>query len=98
MGGNTYGLTEAFPLTTLPLGVPAPPGSSGKANDTDFDVRLFDDDDREVAPGAVGEVVLLAINESRVLRSTKVAVAGWGSSCVGDVSGLGVWWGLWWRW
>lgn len=57
VGGNTYGLTEAFPLTTLPLGVPAPPGSSGKANDTDFDVRLFDDDDREVAPGAVGEVV-----------------------------------------
>ena len=43
-------------------------------------------------------VSLLAINESRVLRSTKVAVAGWGSSCVGDVSGLGVWWGLWWRW
>jgi len=27
--------------------------------------------------------LLLAINESRVLRSTKVAVAGWGSSCVG---------------
>ena len=47
------------------------------------------------APELVG---VLAINESRVLRSTKVAVAGWGSSCVGDVSGLGVWWGLWWRW
>lgn len=57
VGGNTYGLTEAFPLTTLKLGVPAPPGSSGRANVDDFDVRLFDDDDREVAIGAVGEVV-----------------------------------------
>lgn len=57
VGGNTYGLTEAFPLTTLAVGEPAPPGSSGKANDADFDVRLFDDRDREVAPGEVGEVV-----------------------------------------
>jgi crotonobetaine/carnitine-CoA ligase len=57
VGGNTYGLGEAFPLTTLPIGVSAPPGSSGRANDDDFDVRLFDDEDREVPPGEVGEVV-----------------------------------------
>lgn len=57
VGGNTYGLTECFPLTTLKVGEPAPPGSSGKANAEDFDVRLFDDDDREVPPGEVGEVV-----------------------------------------
>lgn len=57
VGGNTYGLGEAFPLTTLPISVPAPPGSSGRANDADFDVRLFDDEDREVPPGEVGEVV-----------------------------------------
>jgi len=57
VGGNTYGLTEAFPLTTLPIDIPAPPGSSGKANADDFDVRLFDDNDREVAAGEVGEVV-----------------------------------------
>jgi crotonobetaine/carnitine-CoA ligase len=57
VGGNTYGLTEAFPLTTLALGLPTPPGSSGRANVDDFDVRLFDDDDREVPVGEVGEVV-----------------------------------------
>jgi carnitine-CoA ligase len=57
VGGNTYGLTECFPLTTLEVGTPAPPGSSGRANINDLDVRLFDDRDREVAPGEVGEVV-----------------------------------------
>jgi crotonobetaine/carnitine-CoA ligase len=57
VGGNTYGLTECFPLTTLPVGTPSPPGSSGKANVEDFDVRLFGDHDREVAAGEVGEVV-----------------------------------------
>lgn len=57
VGGNTYGLTEAFPLTTLPISAAAPPGSSGRANEASFDVRLFDDQDREVAPGEVGEIV-----------------------------------------
>jgi crotonobetaine/carnitine-CoA ligase len=57
VGGNTYGLTECFPLTTLVAGEPAPAGSSGKANIDDFDVRLFDDDDREVPVGQVGEIV-----------------------------------------
>ncbi|GAA5063642.1 crotonobetaine/carnitine-CoA ligase [Thermocatellispora tengchongensis] len=57
VGGNTYGLTECFPLTTLEVGAWSPPGSSGKANAADFDVRIFDDDDREVPVGEVGEVV-----------------------------------------
>jgi crotonobetaine/carnitine-CoA ligase len=57
VGGNSYGLTECFPLTTLAVAEPSPAGSSGKANSDDFDVRLFDDYDNEVAPGAVGEVV-----------------------------------------
>ena len=49
--------TEAFPLTTLQVGSDAPPGSSGKRNEEDFDVRIFDDADRELAPGEVGQVV-----------------------------------------
>jgi len=57
VGGNAYGLTECFPLTTLPAGRPAPPGSSGKVNVSSFDVRIFDDEDREVPAGAVGEIV-----------------------------------------
>ena len=57
VGGNAYGLTEGFPLTTLPAGIAAPPGSSGKANTESFDVRIFDDGDREVEPGVIGEIV-----------------------------------------
>jgi carnitine-CoA ligase len=57
VGGNTYGLTEAFPLTTLSAGTDAPPGSSGRANIESFDVRIFDDNDCELQAGAVGQVV-----------------------------------------
>ncbi|MFI5958883.1 AMP-binding protein [Cryptosporangium sp. NPDC051539] len=57
VGGNTYGLGECFPITTLASGETAPPGSSGKANADDFDVRIFDDADRELPVGDVGEVV-----------------------------------------
>jgi crotonobetaine/carnitine-CoA ligase len=42
----------------LPPGEPAPLGSSGKPNEADFDVRIFDDADRELAAGEVGEVVV----------------------------------------
>lgn len=57
VGGTAYGLTEAVPLTTLDYGLTPAPGSSGKRNDRDFDVRIFDDEDREVGPGEVGEIV-----------------------------------------
>lgn len=57
VGGGVYGLTEAVPITTLAYGTVAPPGTSGKRNSEDFDVRIFDDDDREVPDGEVGEVV-----------------------------------------
>ncbi len=57
VGGVTYGLTEAVPLTTLSFGDWEPPGSSGRRNDRDFDVRIFDDADRELGPNEVGEVV-----------------------------------------
>jgi crotonobetaine/carnitine-CoA ligase len=57
VGSNGYGLTEAARVTTLPDGVPAPPGSSGKVNE-DFDVRIFDDDDNEVPAGTSGEIVV----------------------------------------
>jgi crotonobetaine/carnitine-CoA ligase len=57
-GSNSYGLTEASPLTTLALDQAAgPPGSSGRPNDVDFDVRIFDDQDQEVGAGVTGEIV-----------------------------------------
>ena len=57
VGGGVYGLTEAVPLTIAPYGVPTPPGTSGRRNTEDFEVRVFDDNDREVDEGDVGEVV-----------------------------------------
>jgi len=53
---SVYGLTEAAPLTSLPPDEDGPPGSAGRP-DPAFDVRIFDDDDREVPAGEVGEVV-----------------------------------------
>jgi crotonobetaine/carnitine-CoA ligase len=56
-GSNGYGLTEAARVTSLPDGVPAPPGSSGRVNE-DFDVRIVDDDDNELPPGEPGEIIV----------------------------------------
>ncbi len=55
-GSSAYGLTESSLLTSLAPGVPAKPGSSGMRND-DFDVRIFDENDNEVAPNVAGEIV-----------------------------------------
>jgi carnitine-CoA ligase len=53
---SVYGLTEAAPLTSLPPEEDGPPGSAGRT-DPAFDVRIFDDDDRDVPAGEVGEIV-----------------------------------------
>ncbi len=52
-----YGLTEASLISMLAAGEPNKPGAAGKPNLVEFDVRLVDDDDVEVAPGEVGEIV-----------------------------------------
>ncbi len=57
VGGNGYGLTEAAVITSLAGGEHAAPGSSGKRI-PDFDVRIVDDLDREVAAGTSGEIVV----------------------------------------
>ena len=57
VGSNGYGLTEAAVVTSLPGGEYAAPGSSGKRI-PDFDVRIFDDEDREVPAGVSGEIVI----------------------------------------
>ena len=56
-GSNGYGLTEAARVTSLPDGVAAPPGSSGRINE-DFDVRIVDDDDIELPAGQPGEIII----------------------------------------
>jgi crotonobetaine/carnitine-CoA ligase len=52
-----YGLTEASLISMLDAGEPNKPGAAGKPNRHEFQVRLVDDDDVEVAAGEVGEIV-----------------------------------------
>lgn len=57
VGSNDYGMTEAAVVTWLPGGAYAAPNSSGKRY-ADFDVRIVDDNDVEVAPDVAGEIVI----------------------------------------
>ncbi|HEX9684045.1 MAG TPA: AMP-binding protein [Acidimicrobiales bacterium] len=50
-----YGQTEANPVTMGRLDGPAKPGSAGQAS-ANFDIRLVDDDDREVGTSEIGEI------------------------------------------
>ena len=52
-----YGLTEASLISVLDAGEPNAVGAAGKPNAHDFDVRLVDDYDVEVAVGEIGEIV-----------------------------------------
>jgi crotonobetaine/carnitine-CoA ligase len=52
-----YGLTEASLISMLAVGEENKAGAAGKPNREEFDVRLVDDDDVEVSPGDVGEIV-----------------------------------------
>ena len=52
-----YGMTEASLISMLDAGEPNKPGAAGKPNRVEFDVRLVDDEDVEVATGETGEIV-----------------------------------------
>jgi crotonobetaine/carnitine-CoA ligase len=54
---GAFGLTEASLISWQPPGVRNKPNAAGVLNDAYFDVRLFDDDDQEVASGEKGEIV-----------------------------------------
>lgn len=55
-GSNCYGTTEACLLTMVPYGVEPKPGTSG-IRSRDFDVRIVDENDKELPPGVPGEVI-----------------------------------------
>ncbi len=57
---GAYGVTEASLVSWQPPGTENRPNAAGVVNDEYFDVRIFDDDDDEVAPGTEGEIVLAA--------------------------------------
>lgn len=54
-GNPGYGLTEGSSLTAVKVGQ-GPVGTSGRQYDA-FDVRIFDEHDRELPAGEVGEIV-----------------------------------------
>ena len=54
---NAYGTTEASLISWLPPGKALKAGSAGIVNSAAFDVRIFDDEDREVPLGTAGEIV-----------------------------------------
>jgi carnitine-CoA ligase len=55
---GAYGVTEASLISWQPPGVRNKPNAAGIVNDEYFDVRIFDDDDRELARGTDGEIVI----------------------------------------
>jgi crotonobetaine/carnitine-CoA ligase len=55
---GAYGVTEASLISWQPPGVRNRPNAAGVVNDEYFDVRIFDDDDNELAPHTKGEIVV----------------------------------------
>jgi crotonobetaine/carnitine-CoA ligase len=55
---GAYGVTEASLISWQPPGVENRPNAAGVVNDEFFDVRIFDDEDGELAAGNDGEIVI----------------------------------------
>jgi crotonobetaine/carnitine-CoA ligase len=55
---SAYGLSECAPVVCTGPDTRMKPGSAGKVCSDYYDVRIFDDNDRELAAGQVGEVVV----------------------------------------
>lgn len=55
---NAYGATETSAVAYTPYDEQAPDGSCGRPNLEKYDVRIVDDDDQEVAPDQVGEIIV----------------------------------------
>jgi crotonobetaine/carnitine-CoA ligase len=53
-----FGLTEASLISWTPPGVAHRPGAAGVVNDEYFEVRIFDDDDRDLGRDTPGEIVV----------------------------------------
>jgi crotonobetaine/carnitine-CoA ligase len=56
-GSVGYGQTEAGAMISTAIGEELPEASAGTRNDT-FDVRIFDENDEELPPNQVGEIVV----------------------------------------
>lgn len=56
-GSKGYGMTEVFPITYQTPDEQSPAESAGRINHEDLEVRVVDEQDEDVKPGEVGEVV-----------------------------------------
>ncbi|GAA0603694.1 ATP-dependent acyl-CoA ligase [Sporichthya brevicatena] len=66
VGNPFYGLTECAPLTVMSLSENKP-GACGRPAD-DLDVRIFGDEDQELPPGEVGEIVCRALRPNTLFK------------------------------
>jgi crotonobetaine/carnitine-CoA ligase len=64
---SAYGLSECAPVVCTGPHAPMKPGSAGKIVSDYYDVRIFDEHDRELPPGQVGEVVVRALRPYSML-------------------------------
>lgn len=53
-----YGMTECSTIALLPKGAEHKPGTCGLVNSADYDVRILDNDGRELPAGEAGEIVV----------------------------------------
>ncbi len=63
---ENYGLTDAGVMIFYPYDEPRRPGSCGKAI-SEYDVRIFSDDDEELSVSEVGEIVVRPLEPSLIM-------------------------------
>ena len=63
---EVYGLTDAGVVAFQPLDQPRRPGACGRPI-APYDVRIFGEDDRELPPGAIGEIVVRPLEPSLIM-------------------------------
>jgi crotonobetaine/carnitine-CoA ligase len=64
---SAYGLSECAPVCCTAPDAPMKPGSAGKVCSDYYDVRIFDENDRELPAGQVGEVVVRGLRPYSML-------------------------------
>jgi crotonobetaine/carnitine-CoA ligase len=82
---GAYGVTEASLVSWQPTGMTNRPNAAGVINDEYFDVRIFDDDDNELARGTDGEIVIRP-------KRPHVMFAGYWGQPEATVSSSRNWW------
>jgi crotonobetaine/carnitine-CoA ligase len=83
---DSYGMTEAEPLTLPDLSRPAPLGSCGRES-PDFEIRIVDDQEEPSPTGALGQILVRP-------RASDVMMSGYDADSAATVA---AWRNLWWH-